>query len=131
MNQFELPMKPDMVDVDPKVLDNRATMTGAIVLCADMGGLEPKQLAGTIVKDAESWSRIKGGTQFFPQDKLCALMDLAGNEAPLFWLARRRGYVLTAMETELERQLRLTQEARQRAEDENKLLRGLLVGRGA
>lgn len=83
------------------------------------------------VKDSESWSRIKGGTQFFLQDKLCALMDLAGNEAPLFWLARRRGYVLTAMETELERQLRLTQEARQRAEDENKLLRGLLVGRGA
>lgn len=129
--QFELPMKPDMIAIDERALDLKATFTGAISLCVELGGKEPKQLVPSIVKDTESWSRIKGGTQLFPQDRLCVLMDLCQNEAPLFWLARRRGYELNPMETEWQRAYRLEREARERTEAENKLLRSLLVGRGS
>ena len=126
--QLDLPMKGEMIAVDPVSIDRRQTFTQALVLCAEIGDLTPQKLAGKVVKDEESWSRIKSPTpkQFFPQDKLNDLMDMAQNEVPLIWLARRRGYELHPMETELERRLRLEREKRAEVEKENAILRRLL-----
>lgn len=129
--QLDLPIKGQMIEIDNASIDRRQTFTSSLVLCAEVGGITPQELAGRIVKDEESWSRIKSPTpkQFFPQDRLIDFMDLCQNEAPLQWLARRRGYALVPLETELERQLRVEREKRAVLEQENRLMRQLL-GRG-
>jgi hypothetical protein len=126
--QLTFNMKPEMIEIDPAAVDRRPTFTSSLVLCAETGGITPKELAGRIVKDEESWSRIKSPTpkQFFPQDRLIDFMDVCQNEAPLMWLARKRGYQLVPMETELERLLRIEREARVELEVENRVMRKLL-----
>lgn len=126
--QLDLPIKPPMIEVDPVSIDRQATFTRALVLCQEIGGLTPAELAGRIVKDEESWSKIKSPTprQYFPQDRLNDFMDICGNEAPLVWLARRRGYSLEPLETELERLLRIERDKIGILEHENRILRGLL-----
>jgi hypothetical protein len=108
------------------------SMTKAITLCADLAGfVNDKDLCRVLEIDQPVWARIKSGQANFPQDKLLDLMDEAGNEVPLIWLADRRGYLLTPKESELEKRLRAEREARVKAEEENKLLRDLIQGRKA
>lgn len=129
--QLSLAAKPEMLPVPDRIIEACPSMTRAIVLCQELSGIEDKQLLGArgIVGDQAQWSRIKSGQHFFPQDKLALYMDACGNEVPLLWLARQRGYELRPLETKTERELRLEREERQRLENENRLLRGLLVGR--
>ena len=56
-------------------------------------------------------------------------MNVMQNEVPLIWLADRMGYSLTPKETETQRLLRIEREKAQRVEEENRLLRKLLIGR--
>lgn len=129
MDQFELPVKPPMMDVDLSVIDAQPTLTSAIVLCQSLAGLQDKELAGEggIVKHTEQWSKIKGGSGFFPQDRFLTYMHRCANEAPLHWLARRSGYELVPLESETQRKLRLAEEANERLQNENALLRGLIT----
>lgn len=131
MRQFDLSAKPPMADVDLTIVRAQPSFTAALMLCQQVSGVEDKELVGPkgIVKEVAQWSRIRVGQHFFPQDRLIPFMDLCGNEAPLFWLADRRGYRLERLESELERQLREEREKRIKAEDENRLLRDLVQGR--
>ncbi len=123
-----LPRKPQEVDVE--AVRRQPTMTKAISLCAELAGfVNDKDLCRVLEIDPPVWARIKGGQACFPQEKLLSLMDEAGNEVPLIWLADRRGYVLTPKETELEKRLRAEREERQRLERENALLRDLVTKR--
>ena len=130
--QMRLNLKHGMQQLDTRVVDAQPTMTAAIRLCQQMSGLDDKEIAGKngIVADVAQWSRITRSCQhYFPQDKLGALMDVCGNEAPLIWLARSRGYELVPLETEMERRLRLEHEKADELERENALLKKLLIGR--
>lgn len=130
--QRELNLKPEMQRVDIRSIDAQPSLTAAIRLCQQLSGLDDKEIVGKhgIVADVAQWSRItKSGQHYFPQDKLNAFMDLCGNEAPLIWLARSRGYELTALETEMERRLRLEREKTDELERENVLLKKLLTGK--
>lgn len=131
MSQLELSLKPEMLKLDAKSIDAQPTMTKAIALCQQLSGLDDKELCGPtgIVRDVAQWSRIKSGQHFFPQDKLALMMDLCENEAPLYWLARRRGYNLVARESELERQIRVEREARMKAEERLAYLESKAFGR--
>lgn len=131
--QHGLPIKSPMEAVEDAVIRRQPTMTAAILLCQQLAGVEDKELCGKhgIVPDPAVWSRIKVGAANFPQDRLPEFMDFCGNEAPLLWLARRRGYLLTPMETELERRLRIGEEERERLQRENALLRDLLQGKAS
>jgi hypothetical protein len=131
MSQLELSMKPEMLKLDAKMIDAQPTLTKAIVLCQQLSGLDDKELCGPqgVVKDVAQWSRIKSGQHFFPQDKFSLLMDSCENEAPLFWLARRRGYNLVPMENELERQIRKEREGRIEAERKLAYLETIVRGR--
>jgi hypothetical protein len=131
MTQIELAAKPEMLTLDAKAIDAQPTLTSAIMLCQQLGGVDDKKLYGAnaIVKNQSQWSRVKGGQHFFPQDKLIVYMDICHNEAPLFWLARRRGYNLVAMETELDRQLRIERQARQKAEERLEYLEKFFQGK--
>ena len=130
--QRELSLKPEMQHVDLRSIDAQPSFTAAICLCQQLSGLEDKEMVGKhgIVKDVAQWSRItKSGQHYFPQDKLNAFMDVCGNEAPLIWLARQRGYELVPLETEMQRRLRLEREKSEELERENVLLKKLLTGK--
>jgi hypothetical protein len=96
--------------LDPAVVIAQPTLLGAIKLCISVAGFEAdKQVYGELGIDAGHWSRITRGEAHFPVDKLPALMDLCGNEAPLIWLAHARGYDPTSLrkrETDIERENR-------------------------
>lgn len=129
--QFDLPMKPPMQRLDADVLARLPNMTAAILLCQQISGLSDSEVAKALGLDAAQWSRVKSGGAHFPQERLNKLMDVCGNEAPLLWIANRRGYELKELESETQRQLRIERESRERVERENKLLRDLLTGRAA
>lgn len=133
MSQLELTMKPPMQELDVGLVAKQPSFTASIVLCQTLSGLEDKELCGKggVINDPATWSRIKSGANNFPQDKLCRFMDMCGNEAPLVWLADRRGYGLVEKETELERRLRVEREEKERLASENKLLRDLLTNKMA
>ncbi len=130
--QRELNLKPEMQRVDICSIDAQPSFTAAIRLCQQLSGLEDKEIVGKrgIVPDLAQWSRItRSGRHYFPQDKLNAFMDLCGNEVPLIWLARSRGYDLRPLETEMERRLCLEREKTDKLEYENLLLKKLLMGK--
>jgi hypothetical protein len=126
--RLNLPRKP--LEVDLEAVRRQPSMTKAIVLCADLAGLKnDKDQARAIDVDATTWSLIKDGKRAFPHESYETLFDEFGNEAPLIWLADRRGYVLTPKESELEKRLRLTRERAEKAEEREKMLIDILQGR--
>ena len=135
--QFDIPARPPMMAVDPALIARQPSMTKALNLCQTLSGLPDKAFVGQggIVKDAAQWSRIMGaGQHHFPQDALNTFMDLAGNEAPLLWLAHSRGYDIASLrklETETERRLRETEEKLAQALMEKRVLVDALNGRVA
>lgn len=130
MDQTALPLASEMAAVDVTLVRRQPTFTASLILCQTLGGREDKELCGKhgIVGDPATWSRIKTGSNNFPQDRLLDFMDACGNEAPLVWLADRRGYELVRLESELERLLRKSHEANDRLTAENELLKGLVRG---
>lgn len=119
MAQLSLP-----VDVSPQEIARKPSLGGAIELCAEVAGLEPKQIQAGLGLDKAQWSRWTTGQEGVVWAKVAALMDLCGNDAPLMWMAHARGYDLSSMrkrETEMERQIRALRE-------ENAALRRVLMG---
>lgn len=104
--QLPLARRPAVTDVPIEIVMRCRDLLAAINLCIEVSGLDDKELSITLNIDAAQWSRIRKGEAHFPPRKLPALMDLCGNETPLIWLARARGYALVQVETETQRQLR-------------------------
>lgn len=121
--------------VDPALVIAQPSMLAAIKLCISLGGFDAdKQVYGALDIDAGHWSRIHRGEAHFPVDKLPALMDLCGNEAPLIWLTHSRGYDAASLrkrETETERALRVAQEALEAERTKVRVLTDALHGRAA
>jgi hypothetical protein len=128
--QIPLVTPGDPIDVDPALVHRQPSMLSAIQLCLQAAGIADKEACISLGIDPAHWSRMVSGGAHFPLHLLGPLMDMAGNEAPLEWLAHSRGYELRPLETELERQVREGQERNLQLADENRLLRELLVGRG-
>lgn len=129
MTQLSLPLKKP-VAVDVEQVRRMPSMSKAIVLCADIGGFEnDKDFCRQMNMDQGVWSQIQSGTRYFPHDKYEQLFDVCGNEAPLVWLADRRGYELVHLESELEKQVRQQRERAETAEAENAMLKKLFIGR--
>lgn len=115
--QLPLKLPRQRVDIDTGAVCRMPSMTKAIVLCAELAGLEnDKDQARAIDLDATTWSLVKDGKRAFPHDRYEQMFDEFGNEAPLIWLADRRGYLLTPKESELERRPRQARAARKRDE---------------
>jgi len=112
MKQARLPLRREMQVVDLASVQRQPSMTKAIMLCAELGGFEnDKDFCRVVDLDQTVWSQIQNGARFYPQDSYEQLFDACANEVPLMWLADRRGYVLTPKETEMERRLRVANEA--------------------
>lgn len=128
--QIPLVTHGDPIDVDPALVHRQPSLLAAIQLCMQAAGIADKEACIELGIDPAHWSRMVSGSAHFPLHLLGPLMDLAGNEAPLEWLAHSRGYELQPLESELERQIREEQERNARLDAENRMLRELLVGRG-
>jgi len=119
--------------LDPAIVIAQPTLLAAVKLAISVGGFEAdKEVYGALGIDAGHWSRIHRGEAHFPLDKLPALMDLCGNEAPLIWLTHRRGYDIASLrrrETETERELRLARERIELLEHDKRVLTEALHGR--
>ena len=108
MTQLAIP-----IEVNPAELSRKPTMGAAIALCAELAGMEPKQIQGRLHMDKGQWSRWESGTEGVIWPKLSALMDACGNDAPLLWMLHQRGYDLHSvrkLESETEAQNRLLRE---------------------
>lgn len=131
MTQLELSMRPEMQDIDAEMVARQPTLTAAILLCVQLGGLDDRDLAKALGLDPAQWSRVKSGQAHFPQERLQRLMDLCTNEAPLIWLAARRGYDLKPRLSLIEQKLDAERQRAAKLEEQNKLLRDLLTGKAA
>lgn len=104
LTQVEMPLQT----VDLAVVLRQSNLAGAVALCASLSGKDDKQLYMDLGIDPGQWSRIMKGSAHFPLNKLSALMDLCGNEAPLMWLIHHRGWdvaTLRRQQSETERAL--------------------------
>jgi hypothetical protein len=111
------------VEVTPVEVARESTLGGSISLCAKAAGLTPKEVQDALKADRSQFSRWTDDKEGITWAKLSALMDLCGNDAPLFWMLHARGYELNSLrkrESETEKALRIVQEelARERAERE-------------
>lgn len=122
MKQISIP-----VEVRVEEVMRKQSLGGAIELCAELGGYSlDKELQQDLGVDKAQFSRWHSGTEGVQWPKFCALMDKCGNDAPVLWMAHRRGFDLHSMrrvESETERRLRLAME-------ENAALRRVLIGDG-
>lgn len=99
--------------VTPQEIARKSTLGGAISLCAEAAGKEPKEVQIGLRADKAQFSRWTDDKEGITWSKLAALMDLCGNDAPLLWMLQARGYDLSSLrkqETELEKKLRLAEE---------------------
>jgi hypothetical protein len=97
----------------------KPTLGKAIELCAELAGLSyDKQLedamrqAGHTI-DKTQLSRWQTGSEGIKWEKLAAVMDVCGNDAPVLWMCHDRNFDLASMrirETETERENRLLRE---------------------
>ena len=103
----ELPLvrEPAHVEVSMELIRRQKSFINAIALSTQLSGLDDKEIYMTLGIDAGHWSRIVKGDAHFPVNKIDELMTLCGNEAPLKWLANKRGYSLQLLKTEAERRI--------------------------
>lgn len=129
--QHPLALSRRAVRVTPTddMIDAQRDMLAALNLCAQLSGLDDNEIALALEIQPAQWSRIRHGDAHMPANKWGDLMDLCGNEAPLLWLARNRGYGLVLLKSEAERQRDEAQAELQAKERENALLRDLLLRR--
>jgi hypothetical protein len=121
--QLGIPTEVTFVEVSRKT-----SLGGAISLCAEAAGLEPKTLQADLKLDKAQWSRWESGQEGVIWPKLVAVMDRCGNDAPLLWMLHARGYDLASLrklETETEKALRLAHERIQQLEQEREFERRL------
>ena len=111
-------------------IPRKPTLGKALEYCAELAGYSyDKQIEQALNKhgchiDKTQLSRWQQGSEGIKWEKLSALMDVCGNDAPLFWMLHQRGYdlhTLRKLETEFQRQNRLLRE-------ENAALRRALAG---
>ncbi|GAB3305720.1 hypothetical protein [Luteimonas notoginsengisoli] len=102
------------VSLRPEEVAREKSLGAAIELCAKAGGYAfDKALQMELGVDKAQFSRWQSGSEGVVWPKLEKLMDLCGNDAPLFWMLYQRGYDLHSLrrrESETERHNRLLRE---------------------
>lgn len=138
--------QPTLIRPDVPLDDvaRKGTLGKAIEFAAELAGLGyDKQLedalrsAGCPV-DKTQLSRWQSGQEGIKWEKLEAMMDVCGNDAPILWMLYQRGYDLHSLrkrESETERELREAREdlARERMERQavEESMRRILTGKAA
>lgn len=117
--------------IRPRVSINLADIQGvtsfgaALAKCAEISGSPAKTVAYEMDIDAATWSKLKSDAAGATGDFLDRLMDAYGNDFPLFWLCRRRGYdpaSLRRLESDLERDNRELREQISKMKQEREVI---------
>lgn len=89
---------------DAVIVGKCPTLKHAIVFCADLSQIPYQDLAFQLDMEYKHFTRCMNvnDDRHFPPDKFNDLMDVAGNEVPLRWLALKRGYGLHRLKTAVE-----------------------------
>ena len=127
MNQLGFPC-----EVTPQEVAREASLGGSISLCAKAAGLTPKEVQDALKADRAQFSRWTDDKEGITWAKLAALMDLCGNDAPLFWMLQARGYDLHSLrrqESETEKALRVAKEENEALRMANRVLVDAMNGR--
>ncbi len=108
--QIALPL----IEISPDEVARKRTLGQAIELCAELAGYQDDNSQAIDLKiDKAQFSRIKSGQEGIKWERLQALMDAFGNDAPLLWMVQQRGYDLHSLrkvESELQRENRMLRE---------------------
>lgn len=108
-NQIAIP-----APVDKNEISRKKTLGSAMIMCAELGGYDlDKESQIALGVDKAQFSRWKNDSEGIAWPKLCKLMDLCGNHAPVYWMLYQLGYDLDSLkkrETELEKKIREQQE---------------------
>ena len=119
-NQIALPVEVPIDEVMRK-----KSLGASIELCANLQGFDlDKELQGRLNVDKAQFSRWLSGGEGVCWPKFEKLMDVCGNDAPLYWMVSQRGYDLHSLrqlETATQRENRMLRE-------ENAALRRVLTG---
>jgi plasmid maintenance system antidote protein VapI len=118
--------------VTPQEVAREATLGGSISLCAKAAGLTPKEVQDALKADRAQFSRWTDDKEGITWSKLAALMDLCGNDAPLFWMLNARGYDLHSLrrkESDLEKTLREVREQNEALKVANRVLVDAMNGK--
>lgn len=122
MTQLSIPVK-----IRPEEVERKPSLGAAIELCAELAGYAlDKELQRELLVDKAQFSRWTSGQEGIVWPKFVRLMDVCGNDAPLFWMLHQRGYDLHSirkLESETEKQNRQLRE-------ENAALRRVLTAGG-
>jgi hypothetical protein len=119
-------------EITPQEVAREYSLGGAINLCAKAAGLTPKEVQDDLKADRAQFSRWTDDKEGILWPKLAALMDLCGNDAPLFWMLHARGYDLSSLrkrETETEKALRIAKEENEALRAANRVLVDAMNGR--
>lgn len=105
LGQLELlPAKrPTATEISPEIIAVQSDMVAAINLAVQASGLSDKQVYDVLGIDAATFSKIRRSQAYFPACKLDALLDVVGNDIPLRWWARQRGFELKPLRSDLEK----------------------------
>lgn len=90
-------------------------MKAAVRMCVEVSGIEVQDVAFQLGIETGHLNRMlnPNDDRHFPLNKLNDLMSVTGNEVPLEWLARTRGYKLERLKSKVEEE---NEELRQRIE---------------
>ena len=92
MRQIGIP-----IEVRPEEVARKRSFGQAIILCCELGGMEPKEVAIELNADKAQVSRWQNDQEGITWSRLNSLMDLCGNDAPLLWALDQRGYDITSL----------------------------------
>lgn len=110
------------------------SLAGALAVGATAAGLDlEKEVHIPLGIDAGHWTRMRSGAAGIQWEKLEAICDLYGNDAPILWMLHRRGWDLHSLrrqETDTERQLREARERISELEHDKRVLAEALRGGG-
>ena len=133
--QPALPLKSHATHVRAEDIARQSTLSGAIALGAMSAGLDlEKEVHIPLGIDAGHWTRMRSGAAGIQWDKLDAICNLYGNDAPILWMLYQRGYDLHSVrrrESETESALREAQERIDALERDKRVLVEALHGRAA
>lgn len=126
-------MQPSLIkhEVPVNEIERKQSLGKAIEYCAELAGYSyDKTLEGALNDagckvDKTQLSRWQQGSEGIKWEKLIGLMDVCGNDAPLFWMLHARGYEIKSIrkrETELETKLRMAEEKIRELETKNETL---------
>lgn len=97
MTQREMPwlslLKGPAV-LDDSLMETATDMLEAVQLCAQKSRMKNEQLRKALCVTKGHMTKIMQGNASLPLRKLPEMMEMAGNIAPLQYLARRMGYEL-------------------------------------